>query len=238
MYALVDCNCFYVSCERIFRPDLWSRPVVVLSNNDGCVISRSKEAKAVGVPMGAPAFKYRSLFQENKVAVFSSNFSLYGDISHRVMTTLKEASSRIEVYSIDEAFLELPGMDVSNYDDWGRGTKGKLMKDIGIPVCVGIGPSKTLSKVANHIAKKFKERTGGVYVIDTEEKRQKALRWLKLEDIWGIGRRLSRRLRAVGVKNAAGFVQLSDAWILRNLSVVELRLKKELLGIPVLSFET
>ena len=175
MFALIDCNNFYASCERVFRPDLNGVPVVVLSNNDGCVIARSNEAKAIGVPMGAPAFENEELFRKNNVQVFSANFALYGDMSHRVMSILEEYSPEMEIYSIDEAFLKLKNFERIDLFAHGKSMRNKVLKWTGIPVSVGIAPTKSLAKVANRIAKKFPEKTGNVYIIDNEEKRIKAL---------------------------------------------------------------
>ncbi len=237
MFALIDCNNFYASCERVFRPDLNGKPIVVLSNNDGCVIARSNEAKAIGVPMGAPAFEYEKLFIEHKVHVFSTNFALYGDMSNRVMSILSEYSPDIEIYSIDECFLKLIGFEYFNLHDYGLAMRVKVGKWTGIPISVGIAPTKALAKVANRIAKKFPERTNGVYVIDSEEKRIKALKWLKIEDVWGIGRQHAKRLQARKVLTAYDFVQLSDNWVKKNLTIVGLRLKHDLQGIPTLDLE-
>lgn len=237
MFALIDCNNFYASCERVFRPDLNGKPIVVLSNNDGCVIARSNEAKAVGVPMGAPAFEYEKLFTEKKVHVFSANFALYGDMSHRVMSILSEYTPEIEIYSIDECFLKLQGFKHFKLQEYGLQMRNKVGKWTGIPISVGIAPTKALSKVANRIAKKFTEQTDGVYIIDNEEKRMKALKWLKIEDVWGIGRQHCKRLNAIGVKTAYDFTQLDDAWVKKNLAIVGLRLKRDLQGIPTLELE-
>ena len=237
MYALVDCNNFFASCERVFRPDLNGKPVVVLSNNDGCVIARSNEAKALGIPMGAPAFKYKSLFDKQNVNVFSTNFILYGDMSMRVMTLLSEMAPEIEIYSIDEAFLRFRGFDLFDLEKYGKEIEEKVYKSTGIPVSVGFAPTKALAKVANRIAKKFPEYTKGVYVIDTDEKRIKALKWLKVADVWGIGRRFSKRLQAKKIITAFDFINLSDAYVRSEMSVVGLRLKKELEGEETLDLE-
>lgn len=237
MFALVDCNNFYASCERVFRPDLVGKPVVVLSNNDGCVIARSNEAKTVGVPMGAPAFQYKGLFEKNQVQVFSSNFALYGDMSNRVMEVLGNYSDDIEIYSIDEAFLEFKGYENFDLGEIGLKMKKQVQQWTGIPISVGFAPTKALSKVANRIAKKFPERTKGVYLIDSEEKRMKALKWLKIEDVWGIGRKHAKRLQYQGIKTAYDFTQLSDSWVRKHMTVVGLRLKHELLGIPTLQLD-
>lgn len=237
MFALIDCNNFYASCERVFRPDLIGKPIVVLSNNDGCVIARSNEAKAIGIPMGAPAFEYEKLFKEHDVHVFSSNFALYGDMSNRVMTILSEYSPEVEIYSIDECFLKLKGFEFYNLQEYGCAMRVKVTKWTGIPISIGIAPTKALAKVANRIAKKYTERTNGVYIIDSEEKRIKALKWLKVEDVWGIGRQHAKRLNARNVLSAFDFTQLPDAWVKKNMTVVGLRLKHDLQGVPTLDIE-
>jgi DNA polymerase V len=237
MFALIDCNNFYASCERVFRPDLNGKPIVVLSNNDGCVIARSNEAKALGIPMGAPAFEYEEVFKQQKVHVFSANFALYGDLSHRVMTLLGEFSPEIEIYSIDEAFLKLTGFDFYDLQAYGNEMLQRVTKGTGVPISVGIAPTKALAKVANRIAKKYPKETKGTYIIDTEEKRMKALKWLAVEDIWGIGRKHAARLRLQGVKTALDFTQLSDAWVQKSMSIVGLRLKRDLEGKPTLDLE-
>jgi DNA polymerase V len=237
MFALVDCNNFYASCERVFNPKLNKKPIVVLSNNDGCVISRSNEAKALGIPMGAPAFKYDPLFKKNKVHVFSSNFPLYGDMSSRVMNIISSYSPNIEVYSIDEAFLELKGFENYNLEEYGKEIRKKILKWTGIPVSIGIAPTKALAKVANRISKKFDKKTSGVYVINSEKKREKALKWLKIKDVWGIGYRHSELLKNHNVYKAYDFIKLPDSWARKQMSVVGLRLKKELEGKSVLSLE-
>ena len=237
MFALVDCNNFYASCERVFRPDLVGKPVVVLSNNDGCVIARSEEAKIVGIPMGAPAFQFEQIFKENGVNVFSANFALYGDMSHRVMAILQEYTPEYEIYSIDEAFLKLKGFDLYNLKNYGIEMSQRVRKWTGIPVSIGIAPTKALAKIANRIAKKFPTQTGTCHVIDSEEKRLKALKWTKIEDVWGIGRKNAIRLREIGVKTAFDFTKIEDNWVKRNLSIVGVRLKRDLQGIPTLDLE-
>jgi DNA polymerase V len=237
MFALIDCNNFYASCERVFRPDLNGKPIVVLSNNDGCVIARSNEAKALGIPMGAPAFEYENLFKQHHVQVFSANFALYGDMSNRVMNILSDYSPDIEIYSIDEAFLKLDGFSYFDLQQYGEQMRYKVTKWTGIPISVGIAPTKALSKVANRIAKKFPEKTKGVYIIDSEEKRIKALKWLKIEDVWGIGRQHTERLNAQKVFTAFDFTQLADDWVRKHLTIVGLRLKRDLQGIPTLDLE-
>ena len=237
MFALVDCNNFYASCERVFNPNLQHKPIVILSNNDGCIISRSDEAKKLGIPMGAPIFKYRSLIANHNVKVFSSNYSLYGDMSSRVMSILKQFTPDIQVYSIDESFLKLEGFEGYNLTDYGILMKNRILKWTGIPTCAGIAPTKALSKVANKIARKYPNQTNGVYVIDTEVKRINALKWTKIKDIWGIGKKLSNRLATKGCKNAYDFTQLPESWVKSNMSVVESRLQRDLLGIPTLDLE-
>lgn len=238
MYALVDCNNFYVSCERVFQPQLNNKPVVVLSNNDGCVISRSNEAKQLGISMGAPEFQFRELMKENGVRVFSSNYALYGDLSGRVMRLLANFTPNVEVYSIDEAFLNFEGLNISDFLVCGTEMKTLIHKCVGIPICVGFAPSKALAKVANKIAKKFPERTQGVYVIDTEEKRLKALKWTKIEDVWGIGFMLTKKMLAKNIKTAHDFtLPQHEAFIKREMGVVGIRLRMELLGVSVLEME-
>ena len=237
MFALVDCNNFYASCERVFRPDLNGKPIVVLSNNDGCVIARSSEAKAIGIPMAAPAYQHEALFTQHGVQVFSANFALYGDMSNRVMSILADYSPEMEVYSIDEAFLKLDGFEYFNLQEYGESMRKRVLKWTGIPISVGIAPTKALAKAANRIAKKFPKETKGVHIIDTEERRIKALRWLKVEDVWGIGRQHTKRLQAQGVNTAFDFTQLPDTWVKKIMSVVGLRLKHDLMGIPTIDLE-
>ncbi|GEM54589.1 SOS mutagenesis and repair protein UmuC [Flavobacterium branchiophilum NBRC 15030 = ATCC 35035] len=238
MFALVDCNNFYASCQRVFEPHLIGKPVVILSNNDGCVIARSNEAKALGIPMGAPAFEYKKLFEEHHVFVYSSNYALYGDMSSRVMNTLSTFSPEIEVYSIDEAFLKLEGFEYFDLDEYGLKIQKTVTKNTGIPISIGFAPTKALAKVANKIAKKFPERTKNVYVIDTDEKRIKALKWTKIEDVWGIGRKYAKRLQAKNIRNAYQFTELTDDWVRKEMAVVGLRLKHELEGKPTLDLES
>lgn len=235
MYALIDCNNFYASCERLFNPVLNDRPVVVLSNNDGCVIARSNEAKKLGIPMGAPAFEYRYVFKQHGVAVYSANFPLYGDISRRVMNILSTYSPHQEVYSIDECFLDLTGMD--GLKELGIRMRSHVMRWTGIPISVGIAPTKALAKLANRIAKKFPEHSGGAHVIDTEELRVKGLKWLPVDDVWGIGRRYARKLHANGVHTAYEFTQLPESWVMKYMTVVGLRLHRDLRGIPSIEME-
>jgi DNA polymerase V len=238
MYALVDCNNFYASCERVFQPQLVGKPIVILSNNDGCIISRSDEAKALGIPMGAPEFKVRQELKEKNIQVFSSNYPLYGDFSNRVMKILEGFTPHTEPYSIDEAFMKFNGMPISDYHDYGLQMKRRIMKWLSIPVSVGFAETKALSKVANKIARKFPERTKGVYVIDTEEKRIKALKWTKIEDVWGIGFRLTEKMKARNINTAYDFtLPHHEAFIKSEMGVVGLRLKYELEGQSVLELD-
>jgi DNA polymerase V len=237
MFALVDCNNFYASCERLFQPKLRGKPIVVLSNNDGCVIARSNEAKPF-IPMGVAAFEFKEIFEKNNINVFSSNYALYGDMSSRVMDLLGEFSPEIEVYSIDEAFLKFEGFEqFFDLEEHGKKIRYRVTKGTGIPVSVGIAETKALAKVANKVAKKFPEKTGSVYVIDTDEKRIKALKWLAVGDVWGIGRQHAKRLLNMNVKTAYDFTLLSDEVVKKNMSIVGLRLLKELQGISCLDIE-
>lgn len=235
MFALVDCNSFYVSCERVFRPDLNDKPVVVLSNNDGCVIARSNEAKKLGIKMGEPAFRIVGFLEANQVVVFSSNYSLYGDLSQRVMSTLSQFTPEIEIYSIDEAFLNLDGL-VVELTEYAHRICRTVLKNIGIPVSVGVGPTKVLAKLANHFAKKDPGHQG-VLVLDSPGKIEEALRRLAIGEVWGIGRQYAKLLESVNVKTAWDFTKLPDSWVRKRMTVVGLRVKKELEGISCLPLE-
>ena len=237
MFALVDCNNFYASCERVFDPSLLNKPVVVLSNNDGCVIARSNEAKALGIPMGAPAFQFEKDFEAKGISVFSSNYSLYGDMSGRVMNILSQFTPEIEIYSIDESFLKFNGFELYDLERIGKEMVERVLSHTGIPISVGLAPTKALAKIANKIAKKFADRTGSVYAIDSEEKKEKALRWTKIGDVWGIGRQHEKRLLNINVKNAWEFIQLPNEYAQKQMSVVGLRLKRDLSGESTLDFE-
>ena len=236
MYALIDCNNFYASCERVFSPRLIGKPIVVLSNNDGCVIARSNEAKPF-VPMGAVAFKYKEVFREHQVEVLSSNYPLYGDMSQRVMNILGDFTPDIEVYSIDEAFLKFKGGENRDLRQLGLEIQQKVRQYTQIPISIGFAHTKVLSKVANRISKNFIDETQGVYAIESERKRIKALKWIKVKDIWGLGRKTSAKLSDIGVYKASEYIQLSDHYIRKHFSVVGLRLKFELEGISVLELE-
>ncbi|WP_444922915.1 Y-family DNA polymerase [Microbulbifer sp. DLAB2-AF] len=235
MLVLVDCNSCYASCEQIFRPDLRGRPVVVLSNNDGFVVARSKEAKLLGIGDLEPFFKVQHLLRAHRVAIFSSNYPLYGDISHRVMTTLREFGPNVEVYSIDEMFLDLHGLQ-EDWQDYGRKIRNTLWRNIRMPVGVGIAPSKTLAKLANRAAKKI-PKCDGVCVLDTPEKWQWMQRRTAVNDVWGIGRRLTKRLADFGIETAYDLAQANPKTLRRRVNVNIERTIEELNGIPCLGLE-
>jgi len=236
MFALVDVNSFYASCEQVFRPELWGKPVLVLSNNDGCIIAASREAKQMGLPMWRPAFEVLPGLEAEGVAVFSSNYPLYGDMSRRVMETLSTLTSALEVYSIDEAFLEVPETE-ADLAAYGQRLRRRVRQWTGLPVGVGIAPTKTLAKVANRLAKRERERSLNVYVISNGAERLAALEALPVEEVWGIGKRIAARLQDRGVRRAADFCGLPDVWVRRELGVVGLRLKRELEGVPQAELE-
>lgn len=236
MYALVDCNNFYASCERLFQPRLKKLPVVVLSNNDGCVIARSDEAKALGIVMGTPAFMSEELFKQNNVQVFSSNYTLYGDLSDRVMQTLASFVPRMELYSIDEAFLDMSELVYENLLELGLRIRRTVIQNVGIPVSVGIAPTKTLAKMANRYAKK-KFKDVGVFYAAPGRLTEEMLRNTEVEDIWGIGSRYSLLLRRNGIKTAHDILNIPPDWMRSKMSVVGLRLWNELHGIPSIEWE-
>jgi DNA polymerase V len=235
--ALVDANNFYVSCERLFRPDLRDKPVVVLSNNDGCIVSRSNEAKAVGIRMGEPAFQARDLFELHNVTVFSSNYALYGDLSRRMFAILKEYSPLAEYYSIDEAFIELQAADAAEFAQIGRHIRARIQRDIGIPVSIGIATTKTLAKVAAHHAKQS-AKTRGVLSLVNSSHLNAALERMPIEEIWGLGRKLSKRLLGRGYINAKRLRDGNDDDLKRVLNVVGMRTVFELRGIPCSAIES
>ena len=237
MFALVDCNNFYASCERTFQPQYNNVPVAILSNNDGCFISRSDEAKKLGLPMGAPAFKYWQFCKTHHIKVFSSNYPLYGDMSTRVMNILGTFTPDMEVYSIDEAFLKFDGFTNYDFDAYGRTIQHTVQKCTGIPISIGIAPTKALSKIANKLAKRFRPKTGGVFVINTEKERIEALQCSRIESVWGIGHGNLKRVQTRNVKTAYDFTQLSDAWVQQQMGVIGLRLKKDLEGKPTLDLD-
>ena len=236
MYGLIDCNNFYASCERVFNPSLKGNPIVVLSNNDGCVIARSNEAKALGIPMGEPAYKLKELIETNQVHVFSSNYVLYGDMSHRVMTTIASFVPDMEIYSIDEAFLLFDGFDNIDLKEFGEKIVRTTVRNTGIIVSLGIAPTKTLAKVASKFAKKYKAYNG-VCVIDSDEKREKALKLLEIGDVWGIGRRYSKKLQYYSINTAWDFTQRTKSWVRHTMGVTGERTWLELRGTPCIEIE-
>ncbi len=232
MYVLVDCNNFYASCHRLWMPQYRTSPVVVLSNNDGCVIARSNEAKALSIEMGAPYFKIEELVKEKNVIVFSSHYALYGNMSERVMNNLARFSPDVEVYSIDECFLKLEGFtEIESYLFKIRNT---IIKNTGIPVSVGYAPTKTLAKLANKLAKKGK----GVMMLDTEEKINEAVKNYPVGDVWGIGRQYAAKLISIRIDTAKKFRELPMEWVNKNMSIVGVRLWKELKGESCLHLKT
>ena len=233
--ALVDCNSFYVSCERLFNPKIRKKPVVVLSNNDGCIISRSNEAKALGIKMGEPYFKEKDIIVKNNVQVFSSNYSLYGDISRRVMRTLKRFNSDIEIYSIDEAFLDLSNFSDNEIENVGHEIRSVVLKWTGIPTSIGIAKTKTLSKVANHIAKK--KQSGVVNLIGIENI-DPILEKVEINDVWGVGKQLTKFYHQNGIYNAKQLKNKSNTWIKKNSNVLSSRTAMELRGISCIDLET
>ena len=236
MFALIDCNNFYASCERLFQPKVNNKPVVVLSNNDGCVIARSDEAKALGIVMGTPAYMSESLFKKNDVHVFSSNYTLYGDMSERVMKTLSLFIPRMEIYSIDEAFLDMSELEYADLLRLGLTIRKTIMQNTGIPVTLGIAPTKTLAKMANRYAKK-KFKDVGVFYAANETLINEMLEFTEVENIWGIGRQYALLLRNNGFKTAKDVSNIPPDWIRDKLSVVGLRLLKELKGLPCIEWE-
>lgn len=234
MFGLLDCNNFYASCECVFDPALWGRAVVVLSNNDGCVIARSPAARAMGIKMGTPAFQLRKLIDAGTVVARSSNYTLYGDMSARVMRLLAEIVPDVEIYSIDEAFFKIP--DNANYAELGANIARYVTQSTGVPVSVGIGPTKTLAKVANHAAKKYPGYKR-VCVIDNDEKRRRALELTPVDDVWGIGRRHGARLNTMGVFTAADFARLPRARVQKLMTVTGLRTWCELNGTACIQLE-
>lgn len=233
MIALVDCNNFYASCERVFQPQLENEPVVVLSNNDGCVIARSNEAKALGIKMGVPAFKMQRVFDQKNVHVFSTNFALYGDLSNRVMQILSKEAPAIEVYSIDEAFLDLSG--VTKLNQFSIDLRAKVRQWTGIPVSIGVAPTKTLAKVANHVAKKYKKE--GVFVLKNKNTINEVLRHVCVDELWGIGRKYAKFLSNRGFLTAHDLVNADESWVKKNLTINGLRMIKELKGVSCYSLE-
>ncbi len=233
LFALIDCNNFYVSCERVFNPKLLGQPVVVLSNNDGCIIARSEEAKALGIKMGAPFFKFEKMLRSHNVQVYSSNYALYGDMSQRVMEVIGKLEPEVEIYSIDEAFIRLPDSpDISAY---GEMICERVKKLTGIPVSMGIGPTKTLAKIASRIAKK--ETASGVFNITDHPNLEKILTRTLVTDIWGVGRRSGEKLAACGIRSALALANSNDEWLRKTLTITGLRTAMELRGISCLELD-
>jgi len=233
--ALIDCNSFYVSCERLFNPKIRKKPVVVLSNNDGCIISRSNEAKVLGIKMGEPYFKEKDIIVKNNVQVFSSNYSLYGDISRRVMKTLKRFNSDIEIYSIDEAFLDLSNFSDNEIESVGNEIRSVVLKWTGIPTSIGIAKTKTLSKIANHIAKK---KQSGVVSLMGIENIDPILEKVEINNVWGVGKQLTKFYHQNGIYNAKQLKNKPNTWIKKSSNVLSSRTAMELRGIPCINFET
>ncbi|WP_267406699.1 MULTISPECIES: Y-family DNA polymerase [unclassified Chryseobacterium] len=240
MYALVDCNNFFVSCERTLNPELENKPVVVLSNNDGCVVSRSKEAKDLGIPMAAPAFKYKELFKKYDVQSFSAKFELYNFKSQQVIEISKSyvGERDFEVYSIDELFLDLTSFRYVNIQDYCIKIKDEIKEKANIPVSIGIAPTKTLCKIANRIVKKDPERFNGVFILDTPEKIEIALKWLNIGDVWGIGRRLAAKMHDNGVYKAWDLLQKPEMWVRKIMGIHGIRMINELKGIRQLELDS
>ncbi|MDM3447980.1 Y-family DNA polymerase [Citrobacter sp. Cb027] len=238
MFALVDVNSFYASCETAFRPDLKGRPVVVLSNNDGCVIARNAEAKTVGVKMGDPYFKQKDLFRRYGVVCFSSNYELYADMSSRVMTTLEALSPRCEIYSIDEAFCDLTGVrNCRVLQEFGQELKDAVYQNTGLAVGVGIAQTKTLAKLANHAAKKWQRQTSGVVDLSNLERQRKLMAALPVDEVWGVGRRISKKLEVMGIKTVLDLADTDIRFIRKHFNVVLERTVRELRGEPCLELE-
>lgn len=229
MYALVDCNNFFVSCERVFQPQLEGRAVVVLSNNDGCVVARSNESKAMGIKMGTPFFKVKHFVESGALEVRSSNYALYGDLSARVMSILAETVPHIEIYSIDEAFLHLDGISREAVPGLCRDLVARIRRWVGIPVSIGVAPTKTLAKIASHFAKNYPGYKG-VCMMDSDAKRLKALELTPIEDVWGVGRRLAPRMHASGIRTALDYVTRPESWVRSNFNIPGVRTWEELQG--------
>ncbi len=236
MIGLCDCNNFFVSCERVFNPALEGRPVLVLSSNDGCVIARSNESKALGIKMGVPLFQVKSIVEQHQVQLFSSNFQLYGDMSNRVFSTLRQHVPQVEVYSIDEAFLDLRGLDLNTLQQWGQEVSKMVKRNVGIPVSIGIAPTKTLAKVASQLCKKY-PKLHGCCLMYRPEDITKVLNTYPIDEIWGIGRQSAKKLKQVGVFTAEQFRQLPQSWIRKELNINGVRTWKELHGEPCIELE-
>ncbi len=237
IFALVDCNSFYCSCERVFRPDLTNKPIVVLSNNDGCAVARTDEVKALGLPLWAPYFQIKEDLKKHNVHVFSSNYTLYGDMSARVMNTLAGFAPEMEVYSIDEAFLSFTGMEQFNLVQLSKEIRKTVLQNTGIPTCIGLGPTKVLAKVANKIAKKDKKKTEGVFDLCDTDFKKAMLSQFPVEDIWGIGKQSAQKLHDHRIKTAKQLMESDPNYIQKILTVVGARIVKELNGVSCLDLE-
>ena len=236
LIALVDCNNFYVSCERLFRPDLSHKPVMVLSNNDGCVVSRSKEVKDLGIKMAVPVFQVQDLIKQHNITLFSSNYTLYADISARVMSTLEEFTPHLDIYSIDEAFLDLTGICEKDSNKYGQQIKKTVLRTTGIPVCVGMGPNKTLAKLANFAAKKW-TKTAGVLDLSDIKRREKLMRIVPVGEIWGIGSRTTKKLNQLNIHTVWDLASQSPDRIQRLFNIVVARTVLELNGVSCIELD-
>lgn len=234
--ALADCNSFYASCEQVFRPDLWGKPVVVLSNNDGCIIARSKSAKALGIKMGEPFFKRRAFFQKHQVHVFSANFTLYGSLSNRVMNILHSFTPNLEVYSIDEAFLDFTSLH--NLTPYSKHIRRQVFQQVGIPISIGIAHTKTLSKLANHAAKKIPQLKGVCNVVDSPQLLQHIFKRMPVQEVWGIGEKHTKMLNQYGIFSIADFMACSPNWVQKKMTVMGLRAHQELHGQSCMDLES
>lgn len=233
--ALVDCNNFFASCERLFRPDLKNKPVLVLSNNDGCVVARSNEVKALDIPMGVPYFKVRDIIAKNKVHCFSSNFALYSNISQRILGVLAEHAPHLDIYSIDEAFMNIAELSIKDFASWGDSLKETIQHDIGMPVSIGVAPTKTLAKLAGGYAKKYQQTC----IVDPASPKnfKKVLEETSVSDVWGVGRRLASRFMQAGVRTAWQLANTNEQWLHEQLGVTGNRLSRELNGVVAYPFE-
>lgn len=234
VFALIDCNNFFASCERVFRPDLTDKPVAVLSNNDGCIIARSNEVKALGIPMGAPLFQVEKVLKGAKAAIFSANFALYGDISQRITSVIQRFAPAVEVYSIDESFVDITKLDIDDYQRWGQELRRAIWQETGMPVSIGISTSKTLAKAASEYAKKT---ACDVHVAIDVSVREDLLKWLPLGEVWGIGWRLTPKLKEFGISTAWDLSRVNDDWILKTATTRGLTTVKELRGESIIGFD-
>jgi len=236
IYALVDCNNFYASCERVFQPDLENKPVGILSNNDGCIVALSNELKKLNIPRGTPAFKINHLIKKHDIKILSSNYALYGDMSARVMKTLSQFTPDLEIYSIDEAFLSLKGFEYLDLTEYGKKIRKTVLQWTGIPTSIGIGPSKTLAKIAARVAKKYKNY-GGVFNIIKHPKMENILKSVEVGKVWGVGPRYAKMLKKNGINNAYELSQAPDKWVQKRMTIVGLKTAKELRGISCIDLE-